>query len=89
VNARTWREDFHESFCNQLSEHVVALEDKAESALKLCLDKSTSLSWFNEWSALCEAQLHQLKPRSYSVVAEMRAEPSFVSAPPDRAGLQR
>jgi tetratricopeptide (TPR) repeat protein len=34
VNARTWREDFHESFCNQLSEHVVALEDKAESWLQ-------------------------------------------------------
>jgi TolA-binding protein len=89
VNLRTWKEDFRESFCNQLSEHVVALEDKAESALKLCLDKSTSLSWFNEWSSLCEAQLHQLKPRSYSYAAEMRAEPAFVSAPPDRAGLQR
>ena len=82
AEAKTWKEDFKNAFCGQLAEHVNTLEDKAEDALKLCLDKSTSLSWFNEWSELCEAELNQLKPRSYPLAAELRAEPRFVSAAP-------
>jgi hypothetical protein len=89
ADPKTWKEDFRNAFCDQLAVHVVKLEDKAEDALKLCLDKSTSLSWFNEWSQLCEAELNQLKPRSYPLAAELRAEPRFVSAAPDRVPPQR
>jgi tetratricopeptide (TPR) repeat protein len=88
TDPRTWKEDFKNAFCDQLAVHVVQLEDKAEDALKLCLDKSTSLSWFNEWSALCEAELHQMRPVRYPLAAELRAEPRFVSAAPDRAPPQ-
>jgi tetratricopeptide (TPR) repeat protein len=89
VDAKSWREDFKSAYCDQLGAHVVTLEDKAEDALKMCLEKSTSLSWFNEWSALCEAELHQMRPRTYPLAAELRAEPRFVSATVERAGPQK
>jgi hypothetical protein len=88
-DASKWKDDFRNAFCDQLSAHVVTLEDKAEDALKMCLEKSTSLSWFNEWSSLCEAELQQLHPHSVSYMAELRAEPHFVSVVPERAPPQR
>jgi TolA-binding protein len=87
VDAKQWREDFRSAFCDGVAAHVVTLEDKAEDALKLCLDKSTELSWFNEWSAMCEAELHAMKPRTYSLAVEVRAEPGFTTARAERVPL--
>ena len=53
------------------------LEVKAVEGLKTCLDKSTDLSWFNEWSALCEAELNQIKPSEYPLASEIRAQPGY------------
>jgi tetratricopeptide (TPR) repeat protein len=89
VDPKQWKEDFKNAFCDQLATHVGKLEDKAEDALRVCLDKSTSLSWFNEWSSLCEAELHQMKPQSCAIASELRAEPRYVSIGLDRAPPQR
>jgi tetratricopeptide (TPR) repeat protein len=88
VEAQAWRDDFRNAFCDALGEHITLLEDKAEVALKACLTRSTELSWFNEWSSLCEAELNRLKPQSYPLASELRAEPGFAAAAVDRAGLQ-
>jgi tetratricopeptide (TPR) repeat protein len=88
VDPRAFSDDFHNAFCDALGEHVTLLEDKAEEALHACLSRSTELSWFNEWSSLCESELNRLKPHSYPLAAELRAEPGFVAVGVDRAGLQ-
>ena len=56
-----------------MTDQAEPLEAKAIEGLSICLDKSTELSWFNEWSQLCEAELNQLKPVEYPLASEIRA----------------
>jgi hypothetical protein len=55
--------------------------------LDACLTKSTELSWYNEWSQLCEQELNQIKPAEYPMASEVRPEPGYLSASTDRAGV--
>jgi tetratricopeptide (TPR) repeat protein len=88
IDAVTWRGYFRDGFCDEIGNHVAQLDDKAEDALKMCLDKSTELSWFNEWSQLCETELNALKPGPYPLATELRAEPGYFAAATDRAPVQ-
>jgi TolA-binding protein len=88
TDAREWATTFRDAYCDALGTRVGVLEDKAEDALKLCLDKSTQLSWFNEWSATCEEELNQLKPASYPLASELRAQPGFTTAAVERTRVQ-
>ncbi|MSP59380.1 MAG: tetratricopeptide repeat protein [Myxococcales bacterium] len=78
---------FHDSYCDQMTDTAEPLETKAVEGLKTCLDKSTDLSWFNEWSALCEAELNQIKPAEYPLAAEIRAVPGYSDKRVDAAPL--
>jgi tetratricopeptide (TPR) repeat protein len=78
---------FTDSYCDALEDKAAPLDKKAEEGLAICLQKSTELSWYNEWSKLCEAELNQIKPAEYPLAAEIRAEPGYVSFQPDRADL--
>jgi hypothetical protein len=68
---------FHDAYCDQMTDTAEPLENKAVEGLSTCLNKSTELSWFNEWSALCEAELNQIKPAEYPLASEIRAVPGY------------
>ena len=76
---------FHDSYCDALVDKAEPLEGKAIEGLGTCLTKSTELSWFNEWSQLCESELNQIKPGDFPLAAEIRAEPGYSSVVSDRA----
>jgi TolA-binding protein len=78
---------FTDAYCDKLEDEAGKQENKGVQALGLCLSKSTELSWYNEWSKLCEAELNQIKPAEYPMAAEIRAEPGYVGFKPDRADL--
>jgi tetratricopeptide (TPR) repeat protein len=82
--ASGWRELFDGAYCEAFDEQITTFEDKAVGALEVCLQKSTELSWFNEWSRLCETELNQLRPTRYPLANEVRAEPGYVTAWTDR-----
>jgi hypothetical protein len=68
---------FHDAYCDQMTDTAEPLEKKAVEGLSTCLETSTKLSWFNEWSALCEAELNQIKPAEYPLASEIRAVPGY------------
>ena len=84
---RSYVEAFHQEYCRRLEEVAFPLEQKAEQGLTACLRKSTQLSWYNQWSRLCEAELNQIKPSVHPLAAEIRTQPRWVGVRPDRAGL--
>lgn len=79
---------FHDAYCDAMTDQAEPLEAKAIEGLGTCLKKSTDLSWFNEWSALCERELNQIKPLEYPLAAEIRAEPGYSSVSVDRSDVQ-
>jgi hypothetical protein len=78
---------FTDTYCDTLEDKAQPLEVKAVQGLDTCLSKSTELSWYNEWSSLCEAELNQIKPAEYPIASEIRAKPGYVSFKTDRAGV--
>jgi tetratricopeptide (TPR) repeat protein len=78
---------FHDAYCDQMTDTAEPLEAKAVEGLKACLDTATSLSWSNEWSGLCEAELNQIKPAEYPLAAEIRALPGYSDRRPDAAPM--
>jgi tetratricopeptide (TPR) repeat protein len=83
-----WEQMFHDAYCDQMVDTAEPLEAKAIEGLGTCLGKSTELSWFNEWSGLCEAELNQIKPAEYPLASELRAEPGYFSVSADQAMVQ-
>jgi tetratricopeptide (TPR) repeat protein len=78
---------FTDTYCDTLEDKAAPLEKKAIQGLDTCLSKSTELSWYNEWSALCEAELNQIRPAEYPIASEIRARPGFAMFRTDRAGV--
>ncbi len=79
---------FHDAYCDQMVDLAEPIEGKALQGLTACLSKSTDLSWFNEWSQLCEGELNQIKPNEYPLAAEIRAQPGYSAVTSDRADVQ-
>jgi hypothetical protein len=79
---------FHDAYCDAMVDQAEPLEAKAIEGLSTCLNKSTDLSFYDEWSQLCEAELNQLKPAEYPLASEIRAQPGYVQVTMDRAGVQ-
>jgi len=73
-------QSFRDSYCDALTDKAEPLETKAIEGLKTCLDQSTKLSWFNEWSRLCETELNQIRPTEYPIASEIRLEPGQVAS---------
>lgn len=78
---------FTDNYCDKLEDEAGKLEKKAIGGLATCLSKSTELSWYNEWSRLCEKELNQIKPAEYPLASEIRAKPRYVTVSADRAGV--
>jgi hypothetical protein len=68
---------FHDAYCDAMVDQAEPLETKAIDGLSVCLNKSTELSFYDEWSQLCEAELNQLKPVEYPIASEIRAQPGY------------
>lgn len=83
-----WEQLFHDAYCDQMTDTAEPLEVKAIEGLGTCLNKSTELSWFNEWSQLCESELNQIKPGEYPLASEIRAEPGYAAVRTDRTDVQ-
>ncbi len=79
---------FHDAYCDGIGEKADSIEAKAIDGLDKCLSKSAELSWFNEWSALCESELNQLQPSKFPLASEIRAQPGYVQIVLDRAPVQ-
>jgi tetratricopeptide (TPR) repeat protein len=71
---------FRDNYCDALVDKAEPLEAKAIEGLQTCLNKSTELSWFNEWSHLCETELNQIRPTEYPIASEIRLEPGQVAS---------
>jgi tetratricopeptide (TPR) repeat protein len=78
---------FTDTYCDTLEDKANPLEKKAVEGLATCLSKSTELSWYNEWSKLCEKELNQIKPAEYPIASEIRARPGYSSYVADRANV--
>lgn len=70
---------FTDAYCDTLEDKARPLEEKAEEGLAACLTRSTELSWYNEWSSLCESELNQINAVKWPIAAEIRAEPGYLS----------
>ncbi len=79
---------FHDAYCDALTDQAEPIEAKAIDGLSICLNKSTELSFSDEWSQLCEAELNQIKPIEYPLAAEIRAQPGYVAVTMDRTQVQ-
>jgi len=76
-----WGNFPREIFCDALVDKAEPIEFKAVTGYDLCLAAATKESWFNEWSAMCEVELNQMKPSEYPLAAEAKPEPGYVSTP--------
>jgi tetratricopeptide (TPR) repeat protein len=76
-----WGNRPREIFCDALVDKAEPIESKAVVGYDLCLKAATKESWFNEWSAMCEVELNQMKPSEYPLAAEAKPEPGYVSTP--------
>lgn len=76
---------FVDAYCDQMADTAEPLEKKAIEGLDTCLKTSTRLSWFNEWSSLCEGELNQMKPREYPLATEIRVQPGYYDKRLDKA----
>jgi tetratricopeptide (TPR) repeat protein len=79
VRSSDWAEIFTDEYCHQFEDEIIVLEDKAIEALGTCLSTSTRLSWYSEWSSLCESELNAIQPLRFPLATEIRAEPGYVS----------
>jgi tetratricopeptide (TPR) repeat protein len=68
-----------EAFCDRMSEVAEPLDKTALDAYGVCLNKSTELGWFSEWSKMCERELGQINPNEYPTASELRAKPEQVA----------
>jgi hypothetical protein len=68
-----------EAFCDRMTEVAEPLEARSLEAFGVCLNKSTELGWFSDWSKLCEHELGQIKPEEYPTASELRGDPNLVA----------
>jgi tetratricopeptide (TPR) repeat protein len=68
-----------EAFCDKMTEVAEPLDARALEGYGVCLEQSTKLGWFSDWSKLCERELGQIKPEDYPTAAELRGKPEQVA----------
>jgi tetratricopeptide (TPR) repeat protein len=68
-----------EAFCDQMTVVAEPLDSTALKDYGVCLNKSTELGWFSDWSRMCERELGQINPTEYPTASELRAKPEQVA----------
>ena len=81
ANVRTgeFAEDASAAFCDALTEKAQPLEDASLDKYGFCLQRSTELGWFSDWSKLCERELGQIKPEQFPTASELHGDPNGVA----------
>ncbi len=81
ANVRTgeFAEDASAAFCDALTEKAQPLEDASLDKYGFCLQRSTELGWFSDWSKLCERELGQIKPDQFPTASELHGDPNGVA----------
>jgi tetratricopeptide (TPR) repeat protein len=72
-------QDKVDAYCGKVTEVAGPLADQALANYGLCLDESTKLGWFSEWSRLCERELGQIRPGQYPTTSELRGDSNRVA----------
>ena len=67
-------QDKVDAYCDALTTAAEPLAEQSLAAYGICLQKSTELGWFSEWSKLCERELGQIKPEDFPTASELRGE---------------
>ncbi len=73
-------QDFVDAYCDALTDAATPLEEKSIQGFSFCLETSTGLNWYNEWSRLCEGELAQIRPQDFPTAGELRADPTSTPA---------
>lgn len=71
VRTGPFAEDGVDAYCDQLTTEAAPLEDASIRAYGFCLELSTKLNWFNDWSRMCEKELGQIRPQDYPTATEV------------------
>jgi len=69
-----YAEDKVEAYCDVLTTKAEPLAAQAVTDFGVCLQKSTDLGWFSDWSRLCERELGQIRPEQYPTASERHAD---------------
>jgi hypothetical protein len=88
VDAAEFEQLFHDAYCDNLTDAAEPIEAVAITGFSTCLEASTRLSFYDEWSQLCEQELNQLKPVDFPLASEIRAQPGYVAIKLDQASVQ-
>ncbi|MBK9070672.1 MAG: hypothetical protein IPL79_06690 [Myxococcales bacterium] len=74
-------EDAVYAYCDFLDKMAADAKfvEEATTELAKCLETSRELGFFNNWSAICERELGQLKPNDYPTASEIRSESGNVA----------
>jgi tetratricopeptide (TPR) repeat protein len=78
ANLRTgpYAEESSQAYCETLEQVAEPLETESLTFYQACLNTSTKLGWFSEWSRVCERELGQLRPEQFPSTLERRQDPS-------------
>lgn len=77
-----------DAYCAGMTTAAEGFENKSIQAFGFCLNLSTSLNWFNDWSRLCEKELAQMRPAHFPIGIELHGQPNGVADITDTAPLQ-
>ncbi|MCP4446311.1 MAG: tetratricopeptide repeat protein [Myxococcales bacterium] len=75
VRTGQFAEDSVAVYCDALTTKAAPLEDLSVGAFGFCLNLSTKLNWFNDWSRLCEKELGQIRPADFPTATEFHGVP--------------
>lgn len=68
-----------------IDERTQPIIDLAARGFQACLQRSTQVHWFNEYSQACETQLNAIDRLRYPLTDEVRAEPNLVYSRPSNS----
>jgi hypothetical protein len=79
VRTGEFAEDKVDAFCDEMTKIADPLDKRAIEGYGACLERSTTLGWFSEWSKLCEHELGQIRPEEFPTASELRGEPTLLA----------
>lgn len=79
VRTGPYAQDMVDAYCDQMTTTADPLEKASLNAYGFCLNLSTKLNWFNDWSRLCEKELGQIRPGEYPTATEFHGDSSSTS----------
>jgi hypothetical protein len=57
----------------------------AQTGFQECIQRSTTVHWFNEWSELCERELNMIDRLRFPLADELRVEPQLIFSRPSNS----